>query len=260
MPKPRANLLKRAERWTLGRYCDRTLLDYEPFLTVRDVPSKGRCHRIPSWTVGRLHHLFSILEASWFYVADELPWVVDIREQYPLLPMEETVAIARYLNVRHPQYRKELVPMTTDMVLTHREGALIPVSVKYVDDMLKRRTAEKLEIERIFWARRGRRVIPVTERGVNEGLVAAIRWIHDYRDYHDVSKDPSYHEIIETLYQILHKSPYPPIAYACKSVDHRLGLVRGHALQLVRYCLSQRAWPVTLSRGINTLAPMPWID
>jgi len=44
--------------------------NYQPFLTVRDVPSKGRIHRLPSVTIGRIHHLLSDLEHPTYITAD----------------------------------------------------------------------------------------------------------------------------------------------------------------------------------------------
>ena len=50
--------------------------------------------RIKGWKSGRVHHLLSLLELRWFYVLDWNLEVIDVREQYPLLPLEETLAIA----------------------------------------------------------------------------------------------------------------------------------------------------------------------
>jgi len=51
--------------------------DYQPFLHVRDVPSQGRSHRLPSATVGRVHHLLSDLELHVFLQLDWHEHVID---------------------------------------------------------------------------------------------------------------------------------------------------------------------------------------
>ena len=56
---------------------------YKPFLTVRDVPSKGRVHRRPAVTHGRIVHLLSDLELAVFSIVDWNVSVIDIREQFP---------------------------------------------------------------------------------------------------------------------------------------------------------------------------------
>ncbi|MBJ7542584.1 hypothetical protein [Rhodomicrobium udaipurense] len=57
---------------------------YSPWLTVQDVPSSGRSHRLHGLTTGRLHHLLSDIECGLFYLADWSDTVTDIREQFPL--------------------------------------------------------------------------------------------------------------------------------------------------------------------------------
>src|SRR4051812_7772371 len=75
--------------------------DYEPWLVIQDFSSLGRVHRIKGWKHGRVHHLFSDLERNVF-LHYEVPFsVTDIREQFPLLPIEETVEIAREIGVKH---------------------------------------------------------------------------------------------------------------------------------------------------------------
>lgn len=68
--------------------------DYKPWITVRDVPSQGRSHRIFSLKTQRIHHLLSDLEAAVFVLLDWNQDVLDIREQFPL-ERETTLDIAK---------------------------------------------------------------------------------------------------------------------------------------------------------------------
>ena len=58
----------------------------------------------------------SNLERDYFYLLDWSSTVTDIREQYPLLPQEETLKIAEQCNIKHPRDPKTNHPivMTTD--------------------------------------------------------------------------------------------------------------------------------------------------
>ncbi|MCN4143638.1 MAG: hypothetical protein LC437_00730 [Thiohalomonas sp.] len=76
---------------------------YKPFLEVRDLPSKGRTHRLPSIIHGRVLHLLSDLELATFYLFDWSTFMLDIREHFPL-NIDDTVALAEKLGIRHPQY------------------------------------------------------------------------------------------------------------------------------------------------------------
>lgn len=66
--------------------------DYKPWLTVRDVPSRGRSHRSLGMTTGRAHHFLSDIELRSFLLFDWVQDVVDIREQFPL---DSDVALIR---------------------------------------------------------------------------------------------------------------------------------------------------------------------
>ena len=71
-----------------------TGVDYKPWLVVQDVSSRGLVHRIKGWKAERVHHLLSNLERDYFYLLEWSLSVTDIREQFPLLPLAETLEIA----------------------------------------------------------------------------------------------------------------------------------------------------------------------
>jgi hypothetical protein len=83
---------------------------------------KGRIHRIKGCVTGRVHHLLSDLGAKVFYAFDFSPSVLDIREQFPLLPLEDTLAIAEECRVSHPADpgTKHPVVMTTDLLVINQ--------------------------------------------------------------------------------------------------------------------------------------------
>jgi hypothetical protein len=66
----------------------------------------------------------SDLEAFAFYIFDWSLQVADIKEQFPLSPLEETLAIAKEIGVRHPTdpATKYPIMMTTDFVLKVQVG------------------------------------------------------------------------------------------------------------------------------------------
>lgn len=134
-----------------GRGCD-----YKPWLVVRDVPSLGVSSRVKGWTTDRVHELFSQLELRYFYLLDWSVSVTDIREQYPLLPLEETKEIAQELNIRHPANprTKDPIVMTTDFVVTVCQPIGVTEqarTVKPKEKLSSVRVLEKLEIERRYW-------------------------------------------------------------------------------------------------------------
>ncbi|GGH79626.1 hypothetical protein JOD43_001737 [Pullulanibacillus pueri] len=66
----------------------------------------------------------SDLERNYFYLSEYPDFVVGIREQFPLLPLEETIVTADELGIKHPTDPKtsEPIVMTTDFLLTINNG------------------------------------------------------------------------------------------------------------------------------------------
>jgi len=130
-------------------------IDYKPWLTIQDVPSKGRSSRIPSSKTPREHHLLSDNERGIFLLLDWSDNVVDVREQFPL-DRDITRRIAKEMGVAHPmdpRTRTDIV-MTTDFLVDKRVGnKIIEIarSVKSKTDLDDPRTIEKQEIERRYW-------------------------------------------------------------------------------------------------------------
>ncbi len=139
---------------------------YVPWIKVRNFPSRGTSHIVPGVKVHRAHHLLSNAEYHYHVILENDRSIIDIREQFPLLPAAETHAIATSLNIRPPVYPGTSVPLvlTTDFLITQIDGLgkerLIARSMKYAQEIEKAskseqdRLLEKLEIERIYWARR----------------------------------------------------------------------------------------------------------
>ena len=160
-----------------GRFRDKrgtgTGKDYKPWLKRIEISgNKGRSHRPLGMKTGRHHELFSDLEYTFFLLAEWDDNVIDIQEQYPLLPIEQTEMIADELSVKHPSivakrkvipkykhssiyYEKENIVMTTDFLLTMNDGTIIAKTIKSKADLKKKRTLEKLIIESKYWELRG---------------------------------------------------------------------------------------------------------
>lgn len=161
--------------WILRGDGQGELKNYKPFLHVRDVPSQGRSAIDRGLKTERSHHYLSDIEYAYHVLAEYATNVSDIREQYALLPWEETQQIAKDLEIIHPMYPGTTTPIviTTDMVLTvkHSQFNTIAVSVKMSSDIAlenttAKRTLEKLLIEKTYWERRAIPWILCTEKNL----------------------------------------------------------------------------------------------
>jgi hypothetical protein len=148
--------------------------DFRPFFHVRDVPSDGRSSMDVSLKTGRTHEYLSDVEYGYHLLAEFSDQVNDIREQYALLPWEETQEIAAELGIDHPMYKDTVVPriMTSDLVLTMTPEVAPPyfvISGKVASDIdpqspKSKRTLEKLLIEKTYWKRRDAKWILGTDK------------------------------------------------------------------------------------------------
>lgn len=216
---------------------------YKPWLTVQDVSSQGLTHRIKGWTTGRVHHLLSNLERDAFYIMDWSTDVIDIREQYPLLPLEETQTIADQIGVRHPAdpRTQHAVVMTTDFLLDTQQGqARVQQArtVKPADQLDSSRVLEKLEIERRYWQARGVDWGIVTEHEIPSVEATNIRLLHGYRDVNERVDDTK--RLVEITDFLLCAAKEQLVGEVVTACDEALHLVSGTARAVLHHLLANR--------------------
>jgi hypothetical protein len=242
--------------------------DYKPWLYVHEFGSRGLASRGRGRTTNRVHHFLSELELKFYFVLEWSPSVVDIREQFPLLPVDETLAIATDLGVRHPADptgRPRV--MTTDFYLSVQRGLVEEYHarcVKYAtgDKGLENvRTLEKLEIERRYWLIRGVDWGVVTEHEVPDVAVANIQWLLPYSELDALVPLPreTVDQIAAYLAERLAKGG-TPLAKHTTACDAHLQLKVGSSLKSVRYLIASRRWTVDLMVPLNPSRPLQLLN
>lgn len=128
---------------------------YIPWLKVREVPSLGRCHRVFGIKHKRIYQLFSDLEYYYFLLQSFNDNVYEIREQFPLLSLQHTQLIAKELDIRHPSFQGKDIVMSTDFLITVKDGNVYKDIVRTVkpSDKITSRVLEKFLIEEEFFKR-----------------------------------------------------------------------------------------------------------
>ncbi|MGG4507887.1 TnsA endonuclease C-terminal domain-containing protein [Heyndrickxia sporothermodurans] len=158
--------------------------EYKPWLTIQDFPSMGRVSRILGWKSGRVHHLFSDLQARYFYMLEWEDTVVDIREHYPLLDLEDTIQHKSDLNFKLFTDKDSGYPYTlsTNFLITinRADGVNLHLarSIKMASELEKKKTLERLEIERRYWTEKGIDWGVVTQKEISNVLAKNIEWVH----------------------------------------------------------------------------------
>lgn len=241
--------------------------DYKPWLTIHDVPSQGIVTRIRGWKSNRLHHLLSEhYELAHFYQLEWAHNVIDIREQYPLLPLERTLFIAERLGIKHPIDPKTQHPivMTTDMLLTIKDGGdgrFEAHSIKPISK-LGRRVLEKLQLEKAYFKELGINWTLITERQINYNLVKNVEWLHSSRDLGELYQFSSdlINLIEPTLYRAIKKED-KPLSKITRDSDLLFGLSPGSSIQLVKHMIANRYWLVDMEMRIQpTLDPLKILE
>jgi len=230
---------------------------YTPWLHIQDVPSEGLVHRVKGWKTDREHHFLSTLECNYFYVLEWSPLVYDIREQYPLLPVAETLAIAEQCGFRHPAdpKTKEFIVMTTDFVVTVATGngkIDCARAIKPSNKLQSTRVLEKLEIERRYWQARNMDWGIVTEREIPQVLAQNIKLLHGHLQIGD--RLPLTEKEICSIASVL----TPQVAEgnislrrAASDCDRQLGFEPGTSLTVAYHLLALRRWRIDMNTPIE---------
>ena len=238
---------------------------YQPWLQIGNFSSTGRGSRIRDHRTGRIHHLFSELETRYYYILAWSENVLDIREQFPLLPLSETEEIAAALGYKHPRAPAGACDevMTTDFLLTVRGTDDDPAPhlearyVKYEKDMANKRTCEKLEIERAFWTARGVPFKAVTEKSIDLVKAKNIEKVLGYYELPAIDKtDEELAACSEALLNQLVKDAYQPLDACTGYIDRVFCLEAGDALNLFFHLSAHKVIPLHMEEKLLPTRPV----
>ena len=225
---------------------------YKPWITIHDLASKGFVSRVYGIKTERIHHLRSRNETAFFYILDESERVLDIREQFPLLPVDETVRIAEMAGIRHPRDPESRYPyvLTSDFVITTTDGLCVR-SVKESKDLVKARTREKLEIERRYWKARGVDWKIVTEEQIDYQKARNIEWMRKARDYPGMLPENTDMESILEYFMRLYEDSCLSIAQIAQATENAFLLEKGIGLLTYQYLIVEKRLDADLSRPMD---------
>jgi hypothetical protein len=225
---------------------------YKPFLTVRDVSSPGRSHRVFGTKTQRIHHLLSDLELAVFLMLDWSEAVTDIREQFPL-NVDNTVRLAGEAGIRHAAFKGIHQVMTSDFLVdtTSISRPQLALQIKYAKDLEDRRTVEKLELERRYWHSKDIPWFIVTENDICREAVKNIDWFSPILN-DDVSLVDLHH--FYSLYESYSEShPTERVVSVAPMIDKAEGLEPGEALYWLRHLLGRRYFLFDITQPYQAL-------
>lgn len=241
---------------------------YIPWLRIQDVASLGRSTRLKGIKTGRQQDFLSDMERDYFYVLEYSDGIVDIREQFPLLPLEETILIANELGINHPKNPEtgEFIVMTIDFLLTivGKDKMLERArTIKAKDDLLDKRIIEKFEIERVYWSKKGIDWGIVTEEEIDKVIAHNISYVHGYKDISnlDCFINIETNEIKDLVYEFIKRivDDERSMRAICSEFDNEMLLEKGSGLSIFKYLVINKIIEIDIKRRINVNKNIPII-
>lgn len=179
--------IKACERWLAqgrGRGEKET---YKPWVRIGDFASRGVSTAMPGIKTKRVHELLSGIETRAFLVAEFNKTVIDIREQFPLFPLDHVVALAKQADITYPIVNGEPYTLTTDLLLTRCVADVVSylaIAVKPTSELRKKAVVDKLELERLWWKSLGIEWILCTEKDLSQSVEDNLTWVsQQFRAY-----------------------------------------------------------------------------
>ena len=256
----RSKVLKNEEKAQEGRGLGQGQ-DYKPWITIQDFPSSGRVSRIRGIKTKRQHEFLSDLERNYFYFLDFSDKVIDIREQYPLLPLEETLFIAKELGIQHPEHpqTKEPIVMTTDFLITLKTpmGGTkeIARTIKYKDKLLEQRVLEKFEIERLYFEKREIDWGIVTQEEINKQTAQNLADFHAYQNLTEIEAfshiEPLEFQDIKDEFVRRSIDYQGSLRGLCSKFDKDIELVKGSAVALLKHLIINKVLAIDFNESFD---------
>ena len=229
---------------------------YQPFVKVQDFSSYGQANRDLGDTTGRQHDYFSKLEYGYHLILDHSN-LLDIQEQFPLLPLEKSIDIANQCGIRHPLDFNTKKPkvMTVDFRIS------VPLSVgkkvlfravKPAAKLLEKRVVDILELERRFMESLNEDWGIVTERDLNPALVENLIWSYKFKSFSSLA--PLSEEMVYRIANVLTEGilqrdiSLSSLALEC---DDLIGLKSGTSLSVARHLIASSQWQVDMMNLID---------
>ena len=227
--------------------------NYKPWITIRDVSSEGRSHRVFGHKSQRTHHLLSDLELSTFLLLEWHSTTIDIREQYPL-DLEQTLEIAKTIGIPHPKFGKYYQIMTSDFLVdTH--NSITPkfvVQVKYSNALNDPRTIEKIEIERQYWKKQNVPFYIFTEHQVPLIVSQNIQWLYSSLSTLELNGQDTLHKL-NFYSDIFKNNNSKKINELARLIDQKYQFEMGRSLREIRDLLAQRYFTFDLNISFKDL-------
>ena len=239
----------------LGRVKDG---EYRSFIPRRAARTRGE--RTEESAFGSERQL-SLMSRGERRVALMLWWdeeVLDVREGYPLLPVDETVEIAEELQVRFPMGRnRQPLVRTFDFLVRHARLGVVAFSRKDRNDLDAPRLLQLLEIERRFAQRRGWHWAALTEDDVPETMAANLQILNEHWLLSGVHANASKVTADATWLMSRLQRRGRGLLDTCRDFDASFDHEPGTGLSIAWHQLAHKCWNANLDEPLDARVTRP---
>lgn len=232
---------------------------YRPWLTVSDIPSRGRSTRIFSRIANRVVHLLTDSQLRYFYL---LEWnhdenLIDLNEQYPLLDMESIIDQLDEPLLKRLKDRNTNLPhvmLTTFLVTAINEQGKeyqFARTIKDAGELEKKATIERLELQRLYWKSRKVDFGIVTPNEIPIQRSKNIEWVFPALNIEDYGLTEP--EMIRYAEQLLDSisSTDNPLNSILDSFDRQMKVEVGTGLLVFRHLIASRKIQINMDMEIK---------
>ena len=162
--------------------------------------------------------------------------------------------IASRFNIRHPRQGSFPSPISTDFVITCRDG-IHARTVKETKDLNDPRVLEKFSIEYEYWRQRGIDWKVVTEKQINRVRARNLQWLHAGPSLEDLIPDEKLrNEAASLLLDLIHEGDFA-FSSMIEIVEDALELRHGSGITLYKSLVMSGCISLNLDYPINFMDP-----
>lgn len=262
-------MTKRNLDWTIEKY-NRFIKEgrgkgegseYKPWLTIQDMPSRGRVTRI--YEAGRIYQFFTDNELRYFY---SLIWedsVIDVREHYPLLDLNMVLNLdeeSLYMKYKNDGENAPYILTTTFLITVKNTDGNVTYyarSVKSSLELDKKNIIDRYEILRRYWEAKKIDWGIVTQKDISVARAKNISWVLPSLEINneDMFKENEKDYICDLLIQRLNKSSNV-IRTVTTDFDAEMNFDSGTGLLFLKYLIATKQVLIDMDKKIDINQPI----
>ena len=202
-------------------------------------------------TIPRIHHLLSSYEIFLFTVFDLNPNIIDIREQFPLLKLDEVSDIFKYFNIKQIQSEEPHV-LTTDFLIRLADRTELAVTFKPTEFLTKRQML-LFQVEKEYWNREGIEWKLCTEKEIplSKSYIKNINALHDSLKF--FKNEPIPFDIINAIYSFVNECSNNlrnhSLLEVAQIIDEDLSIDTGTSIMVFKVLIAKGIFQLDLNQN-----------